>query len=110
MVDLQPLIHTHKGLSISLRNFSSNPLERERRGGSFSFLRVLQEGRMRNRWRSEKERGETQPYPQPASHPTIAATQSRTRNSSASRKFPGECTFDRWRGRTLAQKILVWDN
>jgi len=30
MVDLQPLIHTHKGLSISLRNFSSNPWERVR--------------------------------------------------------------------------------
>jgi len=27
-VDLQSLIHTHKRLSISLRNFNSNPWER----------------------------------------------------------------------------------
>jgi len=38
MVDLQPLIHTHKGLSISLRNFSSSPWEIERRGGTLTCL------------------------------------------------------------------------
>jgi len=50
MVDLQPLIHTHKGLSISLRNFTSNPWEREERRNP--NLLALQMGREISRKRT----------------------------------------------------------
>jgi hypothetical protein len=50
---------------------------REEKGRAFLFLEFFKRERMGNGLRRKKGRGETRPYPLPATHPTVAAAQSR---------------------------------
>jgi len=74
------------GLNLSLQ-WNTNPLERDRRRRElFLFLGFFKRAIMGNGLRRKKGSGETRLYPQPASHPTVAAAQSLTKNSSSGRK------------------------
>jgi hypothetical protein len=60
-VDLQPLVHTHKGLSISLRNLSSNhgrEREREERKNPSFFS-----SKSKNGEEVRRKKGKALPYP-----------------------------------------------
>jgi hypothetical protein len=48
---------------------------REEEGRAFLFLEFFKRARMGNGLRRKKGRGETRPYPLPATHPTVAAAQ-----------------------------------
>jgi len=68
------------------------------KGRAFLFLEFFKRARMGNGLSRKKGRGETRPYPLPATHPIVAAAQSREKFQRGYEIIPGKHTFDRWRG------------